>query len=130
MTTKLADHLRALDDEALGALIQARPDLAVPPPTDISALAARAQTRVSVARALDGLDQFTLEVLDGLRFAGRMNETTSVEALLSLIGGTGGGGGGGGAAVDRLTVRALAFGPPDDLRLVRAIEELCSPYPA
>src|SRR4029079_3474413 len=89
MTTKLADYLRALDDGALGALIQARPDLAVPVPTDISALAARAQTRVSVARALDGLDQFPLEVLDGLRFAGRMDETTSVEALLSLIGGTG-----------------------------------------
>src|SRR4029079_14951581 len=107
MTTKLADHLRALDDGALGALIQPRPDLAVPMPTDISALAARAQTRVSVARALDGLDQFTLEVLDGLRFAGRMEETTSIEALLSLIGGTGVDPADARAAVDRLTVRAL-----------------------
>jgi hypothetical protein len=135
MTAKLADHLRALDDHHLGALLRARPDLAVPVPSDVSALAARAQTRVSVARALDGLDQFTLEILDGLRFvrgeAGRGTDAAaSVEALLSLVGGTGVEAADVRAAVDRLTERALAYGPPQQLRLVRAIDELCSPYPA
>jgi len=67
MTTSLADHLRSLPDESLAALLQLRPDLVVPVPADVSALAIRAQSRVSVARALDGLDQFTLQILDAAR---------------------------------------------------------------
>ena len=51
MASNFVDQLRALTDEALGALIQLRPDLVVPVPSDISALAARAQARGSVARS-------------------------------------------------------------------------------
>ena len=40
MATNLAEHLRALPGEALGALLQLRPDLVVPVPADLSALAA------------------------------------------------------------------------------------------
>ncbi len=69
MTTTLADHLRSLPDEALAALLRLRPDLVVPVPADLSALALRAQSRVSVARALDGFDQFTLEILDAARLS-------------------------------------------------------------
>jgi hypothetical protein len=65
MATTFADHLRSLPDEALGALIQLRPDLVVPVPSDLSALAVRAQSRGSVARCLDSLDEFTLHILDG-----------------------------------------------------------------
>ena len=50
MATNLAEHLRALPGEALGALLQLRPDLVVPVPADLSALAARAQSRGSVGR--------------------------------------------------------------------------------
>jgi hypothetical protein len=46
------------------ALIQLRPDLVVPVPADVSALAVRAQSRGSVVRCLDGLDEFTLQILD------------------------------------------------------------------
>jgi hypothetical protein len=60
MTTSLADHFRALPDDGLMALIRLRPDLVIPPPSDFSALAHRAQSRVAVARALDGRDTFTL----------------------------------------------------------------------
>src|SRR5919204_2541613 len=69
MSVTLADHLRALPDHELAALVTLRPDLVVPVPADLSALAVRAQSRLSVARALDGLDRFTLEVLDALRLA-------------------------------------------------------------
>src|SRR5688572_13445616 len=69
MATTFADHLRSLTDEALSALIQLRPDLVVPVPADISALAVRAQSRGSVARCLDGLDEFTLAVLDAARLS-------------------------------------------------------------
>ena len=84
MTSTLADHLRALPDDGLGALLQLRPDLVVPVPPTSPPLASRAQGRVSVARALDGLDQFTLEVLDGLRLRPRRGGTAAWTTLLTL----------------------------------------------
>src|SRR5215475_4210005 len=69
MANTFTDHLRALSDGALAALFGRRPDLLTPQPTDISALAARAQSRVFVVCALDGLDLFTLEILDACRLA-------------------------------------------------------------
>src|ERR687893_3165763 len=88
MATTFADQLRSLSDEALGALIQLRPDLVVPVPADVSALAVRAQSRGSVARCLDTLDEFTLLVLDAARLS-RAPETalTSVPAILALTAG-------------------------------------------
>src|SRR3954452_25595547 len=85
MATTFADQLRALSDEALGALIQLRPDLVVPVPSDMSALAVRAQSRGSVARCLDTLDEFTLQILDAARLSRSADDaTTSPEAILAL----------------------------------------------
>src|SRR5258705_2262463 len=83
MTSMLAEHLRALTDEGLGALLRLRPDLVVPLPSDLAALAARAEGRASVARALDGLDQFTLEVIDGLRLV-RTTDGAALETLFTM----------------------------------------------
>jgi hypothetical protein len=129
MTTKLADHLRALPDPALGALLQLRPDLAVPIPADLSALAARAQGRVSVAHALDSLDTFTLEILDGLRLIRGEDATASVEELLTLAAAAGADPGAVRAAVDHLRARFLVYGPEHALHLVRVIDELTPEYP-
>ncbi|MFF5296895.1 helicase-associated domain-containing protein [Paractinoplanes globisporus] len=129
MATTFADQLRALSDEALGALIQLRPDLVVPLPADISALAVRAQSRGSVARCLDGLDEFTLRILDAARLS-RSAETalTSMAAILELAAGVQ-------AddvrvAVDRLRVRFLLHGTEDALQVTGAVDEVTSPYPA
>ncbi|MFJ6955059.1 hypothetical protein ACISRB_26920, partial [Micromonospora aurantiaca] len=84
MTTSLADHLRALPDESLAALLQLRPDLVVPVPADVSALALRAQSRVSVARALDGLDQFALQILDAARLTRGHEGATSTDQILAM----------------------------------------------
>ncbi len=130
MTSKLAEHLRTLPDDGLGALLQLRPDLVVPVPADISVLASRAQGRVSVALALDGLDQFTLEVLDGLRLVRDETGVADVETLLTLATEAGAEPAVVRAAVDRLRARFLVFGAEDALHLVRAIDELTSPYPA
>ncbi|TDB71258.1 helicase-associated domain-containing protein [Micromonospora sp. KC723] len=132
MTTSLADHLRALPDESLAALLQLRPDLVVPVPADVTALAVRAESRVSVARALDGLDQFTLQILDAARLTRHPEEgTTSTDAVLAMA--TAGprppaptsvrG------AVDRLRALFLLYGPESALRVAGSVDEV-APYPA
>src|SRR3954465_13589504 len=82
-TTSLADHLRALPDAELTALIWLRPDLVIPPPSDFSALAHRAQSRVAVARALVARDEFTPGILDALRYPS-VGHGSSVESVLTL----------------------------------------------
>ncbi|MFE9652030.1 helicase-associated domain-containing protein [Micromonospora sp. NPDC006431] len=132
MTTSLADQLRTLSDESLAALLRLRPDLVVPVPADVSALAIRAQSRVSVARALDGLDQFTLLILDAARLTRHPEKGgTSTEEILALATA--------GphppaptavrSAVDRLRALFLLYGPEHDLHVVGGVDEV-SPYPA
>src|SRR6266545_1551463 len=123
----LADHLRSLPDDELAALLAARPDLGLPVPGDFSAMANRAQSRLSVTRALEGLDQFTLEILDALRLVDGSGGEPTIERLTELVAGQ--------AsseqvvrAVDTLRHKALVYGP--GLRLVDAVEECCSAYPA
>lgn len=130
MTSTLVEHLRALPDEALGALLQRRPDLVVPAPADTSALASRLQSRVSVARALDRLDLFTLEVLDGLRLVRDDSGVAPVESLLALATEAGVEAAQVRAAVDELRATMLVYGTATAVRLVTAIDELTSPYPA
>jgi Helicase conserved C-terminal domain len=132
MTTTLADHLRALPDRALAALLSLRTDLIAPVPADISVLASRAQGRVSVARALDPLDRFTLEILDALRYCREDDEVVPAEAVLALtqaarpapapalVR----------AALDKLRALFLVYGPDDALHLAAGIDEVCPPYPA
>ncbi|MEV6850763.1 helicase-associated domain-containing protein [Actinoplanes sp. NPDC051411] len=129
MATTFADQLRALTDEALGALVQLRPDLVVPLPTDVSALAVRAQSRGSVARCLDGLDEFTLQILDAARLSrGAETAATSVGEILALA--SGAGADDVRVAIDRLRVRFLLYGPDDALQVTGAVDEVTSPYPA
>ncbi len=130
MGLSLADHLRALPDDELAALVRLRPDLVVPVPSDISALAVRAQSRLSVARALDGLDRFTLQVLDALRLSRSDDGTTSVGAVLALAAPSGVPAERIRAAIGSLRSRCIGYGPDRLLRLVDTVDEVCSPYPA
>src|SRR5689334_2607129 len=126
----LVDHLRALPDDGLAALLRLRPDLVVPVPADLAALAARAESRVSVARALDPLDRFTLEILDALRLT-RIDGLTSTEAVLALVGPhTPPEPSRVRAAVDRLRALFVVYGPEHALRVATGVDEVCSPYPA
>jgi hypothetical protein len=125
----LADHLRALPDDGLAALIRLRPDLVVPVPADLAVLAVRAQSRLSVARALDGLDRFTLEVLDAVRYRAAGEAAGTADGVRALMAA-------GGADPDRVnaaltTLRELAvvYGPDNALHVVPAVGEV-SPYPA
>jgi hypothetical protein len=130
MTSSLTDHLRAMPDEAIAALLSRRPDVLTPAPSDLNGLAARLQSRVSIARVLDTLDLFTTEMLDACRLT-RSEEapyTTSVAAVLALA-----------APVEASTVRAalqrlqdlmLVYGREDALHVLAGVDEVASPYPA
>ncbi|GGK20133.1 hypothetical protein GCM10010124_10920 [Pilimelia terevasa] len=123
----LADVLRTLDDAGLAALLRRRPDLVVPVPTDLAALAARAQTRHSTARALDTLDEFTLRVLDAVRLARDADGVARAAAIAEY---TAPAAAPAAAALATLRAGYLVYGPPDTLRVAGGVDEVCGPYPA
>ncbi|MFI1111538.1 helicase-associated domain-containing protein [Streptomyces physcomitrii] len=125
----LAESLRAHDDEALAALLRARPDLLSPVPHDVGQLATRAGTRASVVRALEHLDRFALESAEALAVA---PDPASYEELLTLMAGEERDPAVAAAlprALGTLRGRALVWGEDDRLRLVRTARELLSPSP-
>ncbi|OLR90277.1 helicase-associated domain-containing protein [Actinokineospora bangkokensis] len=125
--TTLTDWLRSRDDEALAAVLRARPDLATPRPADTAVLATRATTRASVARAAEGLDTFTLAVLDALLAAGADQAPVPVADLTARLGATPAQVA---AAVERMRSLALAWGPDDAVALPPAAREAAGPAAA
>jgi hypothetical protein len=121
----LAEALRARGDDALRALLQARPDLLNPVPNDLTQLATRAGTRASVVRALERLDRFTLQTAEALAIAPddctyetlrglmRGDDAEATDAALPH-------------AVDTLRGLALLWGD-ERLRLIRTARDLLAP---
>lgn len=113
----LADDLRRRDDADLEALLRHRPDLLNPVPRDFTDLVNRAAARFSVTRTMDGLDRFTLQVLDAVAHLADPTDAAAVHRLVpadfSEVT----------AALHRLRERALLWGDDDALHLVRAARE-------
>jgi hypothetical protein len=117
----LADELRRWEDEALVTLLEQRPDLTAPVPTDLGSLAVAAASRLSVQRAVDGLDASALQVLEVLAV---LPEPVSAAEVSRRWGAP---------ASDPLTVLrglALVWGGTRSLHLVRAARDSLGPYPA
>ncbi|WP_300018182.1 helicase-associated domain-containing protein [Pseudonocardia sp.] len=128
MPTPLVDWLRAQDDDTLAELLALRPDLAVPPPADVTVLATRAAVRASVHRACDDLDTVTLAVLEALVVADADTAPvprTEVARLLGpdlpapVLG----------AALDALRARAVAWGTDGELAVVPAARDVVPRHP-
>ncbi|MGW7688144.1 helicase C-terminal domain-containing protein [Streptomyces asiaticus] len=78
----LAEELRTRPDDALAALLRARPDLLSPVPNDLTQLATRAGTRASVVRAVERLDRFAQQTAEALAVA---PDPCSYETLRALL---------------------------------------------
>ena len=120
-----ADDLRARDDAELEGLLALRPDLAMPLPSDLGQLAARALTTGSTQRAVDRLDTFALHVLQASLVAPEPVSAAAVRALLPDA-----------ARADveavlkRLRLLGLLWGEPDQWRPTATVRELFGAGPA
>src|SRR4051812_48329039 len=118
-----AQWLSTLADDQLLRLLQARPDVSVPPPPDFEVLARRLASSASVGRTMERVDQFGLEILETLILLGRPRsvaetaELTGVdEAALR-------------AGVDRLRRLGLVWGGDDAVHLPRGVADEVGPHP-
>jgi hypothetical protein len=118
----LADDIRGRTNEQLTVLVLARPDLARPAPSDLTSLAARAGTRASVQRAIEGLDLGHLQVLEAVVVAGDGAGSGSVDELLGGLDVR--------AQLQRLWDLALVWRAPEGLFAVRTAPEVLGAHPA
>lgn len=124
----LADWLRERSDEELVALLRARPDLATPPPPDLSVLATRVEVRSSVGRACEDLDSFALSALEALVVLDADENPTSLDAIAEVLGAD--------VTPERvrrtvtdLRARALVWGDDAELRVVPAMRDSLPQFP-
>ena len=134
--SSLAGELRSRDESGLVALLRSRPDLVHPVPTDLAHLSMRATTRASVARAVDRLDRWTLQVLETVL---ALTTPTSAEAVRRALTARAPGTPADqppvdpavvDVALDRLRELALVWGADADIQVVRAVPEVLGPFPA
>nr|WP_281496725.1 helicase-associated domain-containing protein [Ornithinimicrobium sp. F0845] len=111
--------MRGRSPDDLVALLVQRPDLARPTPADLTTLAARATTRASVQRALDGLDLAQLQTLEVVCVIGPARIGDIATALgepkrSPRVG----------ELVDELCARALCWHGPEGYRAARTVHEI------
>ncbi|MGN7248579.1 helicase-associated domain-containing protein [Janibacter anophelis] len=119
----LAEDIRHRTDEELVALLELRPDLARPQPADLTALAARASTRASTARAVDHLDLPHLSALQACAITG----STDAADIAPFVGTDEGSAA---ALLADLTAAALLWRSADGPVLSRTVSDVLGPHPA
>ena len=127
MSNSLSDALRSKSDEQIQALLTARVDLISPVPSDISALAARANSMPSVMRACEALNKWQFDILTAFCALTEPATTQEVLALLKvdeqsrtlLM-----------RAIDELELRALIYQDGSGWRVPTSVRTLIGDTPA
>lgn len=117
----LADELRARSDGNLQELFTLRPDLLSPLPTDITALAARASSSPSIARVLDQLNTWEIQVLEIIAVLG---EPVTLTSLVEMAGERAL------APYEKFHRLALIYMDEDQIRILNSVRDALGPEPA
>jgi hypothetical protein len=113
--------LRSVDDAALISLFSARPDLVTPVPPDIASLAVRACSAPSLARAIDSLNKWQLQVLEAVV---SVNEPFTEKTIASLTDKQAA------SALEHLIKVGLVYPSDDGLRVPTQVREVLGAEPA
>jgi len=117
----LADELRARSDESLQELFTLRPDLLSPLPTDITALAARASSAPSIARALDLLNAWEIQVLEIIAV---LSEPVTLKSVKEIAGERAI------APYEKFVTLALIYMDEAEIRILNSVRDALGPEPA
>ncbi|NCA18690.1 MAG: hypothetical protein EBR76_02775, partial [Actinobacteria bacterium] len=117
----LADELRARSDESLQELFTLRPDLLSPLPTDITALAARASSAPSIARALDLLNAWEIQVLEIIAV---LSEPVTLKSVKEIAGERAV------APYEKFVTLALIYMDEAEIRILNSVRDALGPEPA
>lgn len=123
----LLDWLRGRTDAELAELLRRRPDLGLPAPADLPALANRVGVRTSVQRAVDALNGLLLRVLEAIVLSMPADGTTSIPRAATLL--TEAPDDALEHAIDELRALALVWGGPDELHIAPSVRESLGAYP-
>ena len=116
-----SDYLRSVDDAAFVSLFSARPDLVTPVPPDIASLAVRACSAPSLARAIDSLNKWQLQVLETTV---NVNEPFTEKTIISLTDKEAA------TALGHLIRIGLVYPSDDGLRVPTQLREVLGSEPA
>ena len=120
-TRSFADYLRGLDDPELLALFALRPDLVSPVPHDIASLAVRANSIPSLARAIEGLNEWQYQVLQA---SAAIDEPMSEKEIISVTDLSAK------FVIPHLAKMALLYESKDGFRLPSSLREVLGNEPA
>lgn len=115
------EELRTRSDDEIIALFASRPDLISPVPTDLMALAARANSAPSLIRARESLDKFRLDILTAIC---TLEEPIALTQILSVTSPEAQ------EAVRSLWEIALLYKDGDGYRIPTNVRSLVGEYPA
>jgi hypothetical protein len=116
-----SDYLRSVDDAALISLFSARPDLVTPVPPDIASLAVRACSAPSLARAIDSLNKWQLQVLEAVVSVNEPFTEKTIAALTDKQAAS---------ALEHLIKVGLVYPSDDGLRVPTQLHEVLGAEPA
>ncbi|MCE2647406.1 MAG: helicase-associated domain-containing protein [Streptomycetaceae bacterium] len=116
-----SDYLRSVDDAALISLFSARPDLVTPVPPDIASLAVRACSAPSLARAIDSLHKWQLQVLEAVVSVNEPFTEKTIAALTDKQAAS---------ALEHLIKVGLVYPSDDGLRVPTQLREVLGAEPA